>query len=113
MTCSRFRAACSEKKTFLAGVLFAVINLLGGIASAVLYALNLIPLVGFIAALVADLFVGAFLSLAAVRMMLSPARSARRSSCPSCARSTRRAWGRCSPQRAFPTSSWAWRSSWS
>ena len=58
------------KKTFLAGVLFAVINLLGGIASAVLYALNLIPLVGFIAALVADLFVGAFLSLAAVRMML-------------------------------------------
>lgn len=58
------------KKTILAGLLFAAINLLGGIAGVVLLAFNIIPFVGFIIVGVANLFIGTFVSLAAMRMMV-------------------------------------------
>ncbi len=58
------------KKTFLAGLLFAVINLLGGIAGVVLLALNIIPFVGFVIVGIANLLISTFVSLAAMRMMV-------------------------------------------
>lgn len=58
------------KKTILAGLLFAAINLLGGIAGVVLLAFNIIPFVGFIIVGIANLLIGTFVSLAAMRMMV-------------------------------------------
>lgn len=58
------------KKTILAGLLFAAINLLGGIAGVVLLAFNVIPFVGFIIVGIANLLIGTFVSLAAMRMMV-------------------------------------------
>ena len=58
------------KKTFLAGLLFMVINLLGGIAGVVLLAFNLIPFVGFIVVGIGNLLISTFVALAAMRMMV-------------------------------------------
>lgn len=56
------------RDTLLRGVLYAVIGLIGGLATAGLFYLNLIPFIGWIAALVWGIVVSVFTTMAGIRM---------------------------------------------